>query len=107
MVGDLSDFVDLDLCEDASAPAVLIYEHVTKVVSLLAIGISFPLKARYDFLNVSLEGAIFARHGEGPLPDVPALDPEGSRLAGTLPRLWRPLERWVTSRLLRRRGATT
>ena len=62
-MGDSADFVDLDLSEDASARGVQIYEHVTKVVSLPASGIVFPQKARYEFLNASLEGAIFLRHG--------------------------------------------
>ena len=85
LVGDLSDFVDLDLCEDASARGVQIYEHVTKVVSLPAIGIAFPLKARYDFLHVSLEEARFARHGEGVLPEVPGSDHEGVATSGDTP----------------------
>ena len=63
-VGGLADFVDLDLSEDASARGVQIYEHVTRVVSLPAFGITFPLVARYQFIHASLEGARFTRHGE-------------------------------------------
>ena len=55
LVGDLSDFVDLDLCEDASARGVQIYEHVTKVVQLPKGGYVFPLKKRYDHLSSTLE----------------------------------------------------
>ena len=87
LVGDLGDFVDLDPSEDASARGIQIYEHVTKVVTLPAVGISFPLKARYEFINATVEGARFSRYGEGAPPGivvVPEADsgPLGAGLAG-------------------------
>ena len=55
-VADLSDFTELDICENASGQHVHIYEHVTKVVHLSAGGFTLPLMKRYDFINLIVEG---------------------------------------------------
>ena len=57
LVMELTEFVDQSLKVDADSYDYRATPHVTKQVRLGANGIVFPLKARYDQANLTLDGA--------------------------------------------------
>ena len=56
LVADLSDFLDLDLQQDAlPGPWSKVYPHKTRKVVIPSWGIRFPLKNAYDIRNCSFD----------------------------------------------------
>ena len=66
LVADLFDFVDMPLDVYASEKKCVIRPHITEQIRLGKRGVCFPLKPKYDKVNLTLEGQEASSEWESP-----------------------------------------